>query len=297
MSRFRLLPSIVLVLALPACTITQLFNAIIPTGDLTKSADISYGVIPRQKLDIYTPKSATAAPKPVIVFFYGGSWDSGGRDEYLFVAEALTSRGFIAVVPDYRLYPDVKFPDFIDDAAQAFVWTKTHISRYGGDANRIYVMGHSAGAHLAAMLTYDQTFLARAGGSYRDISGMIGLAGPYDFLPLKSERLMTIFGPVEGRPRSQPINFVDGDEPPALLLHGDNDTIVGPHNSANLARRIREKGGKVEHIRYPDMEHRAMVVSISAPLRSGKPVLDQIERFIRNGKALDSATLASGQAN
>lgn len=297
MFRLRVLFCCVIVLALPACTITQLFNAIIPTGDLTKSADVSYGPIPRQKLDIYTPKNATTAPKPVVVFFHGGSWDSGGRDEYLFVAEALTSRGFIAVVPDYRLYPDVKFPDFVDDAAQAFVWTKANISRYGGDTNRVFVMGHSAGAHLAAMLTYEKTFLARAGGSYRDIAGMIGLAGPYDFLPLKSERLMTIFGPVEGRPKSQPINFVEGNEPPALLLHGDNDTIVGPHNSANLARRIGEKGGKVEHIRFPDMEHRAMVVSISAPFRSGKPVLDQIERFIRNGKAQDSATLASGQAN
>jgi acetyl esterase/lipase len=281
-------------LVLSACSITQLFNAIIPTGDLTKSADISYGSLPRLKLDVYTPKNGTTAPKPVVVFFYGGRWDSGERSDYLFVAEALTSRGFVAVVPDYRLYPTVKFPDFMDDAAQAFVWTKANIGRYGGDPNRIYVMGHSAGAHLAAMLTYEKSFLQHAGGSHRDISGMIGLAGPYDFLPLKDERLMEIFGPIDGWPKSQPINYVEGNEPPALLMHGDNDVVVGPHNSANLARRIREKGGKVEHIRYADMEHRAMVVSISAPFRSGKPVLDQIERFIRDGKAQPAQSVASG---
>lgn len=280
-------------LLLSACSITGIFNAIIPTGELNKTADISYGQFPRNKLDVYTPKNGDTKPKPVVVFYYGGSWDSGGKEDYLFVAEALTSRGFVAVLPDYRLYPEVKFPDFMDDAAQAFVWTKANISRFGGDPNKMFVMGHSAGAHLAAMLTYDPSFLARAGGNQRDIAGMIGVAGPYDFLPLKSERLKIIFGPEEGRSLSQPINYVAGNEAPALLLHGDNDTIVGPHNSANLARRIREKGGRVEHIRYPDMDHRAIIVNVSAPFRSGKPVLDQIESFVRNGMARSAQQAAT----
>lgn len=282
MNEFRALLVTLLSLLLSACSLTTAFNAIIPTGDLTKTADIAYGPLPRNKLDIYVPLKDDTKPKPVVVFYYGGAWDSGSKQDYLFVAEALTSRGFVAVVPDYRIYPEVKFPDFVDDAANAFVWTKRNIARFGGDPDQLFVMGHSAGAHLAAMLTYDASYLARAGGSSRDIAGMIGLAGPYDFLPLKSDTLKIIFGPEAGRATSQPINFVTGKEAPALLLHGDNDQTVGPHNSANFAARIREKGGRVELIRYPDMEHRAIIVSISAPFRGGKPVLDQVDSFIRD---------------
>ncbi len=286
---------------LPACSVLETFNALVPRDGFLKTADIAYagtaGDLARRKLDIYVPTSGSPATKrPVVLFFYGGSWDSGSKSEYLFVAEALTSQGWIAVLPDYRIYPEVKFPDFLDDAALAMRWTRDNIEKYGGDRTRIFAMGHSAGAHIAAMLTYDPQFLGRAGASPQDIAGFIGLAGPYDFLPLKSERLKVIFGPEPERPRSQPINFVTGKEPPALLLHGDTDTIVGPHNSANFATRIRERGGKVKHVRYPDLGHREIVVNLAAIFRQGKPELPAIADFIRETSAGTSSPASPIQA-
>jgi acetyl esterase/lipase len=282
---------------LAGCSILETFNALVPTSGFAKTADISYDTVAngagsaagtptnRRKLDIYVPRTpAPPGGRPVIVFFYGGSWDSGRKEDYLFVAEALTSQGWIAVLPDYRLYPEVLFPDFLDDAALAMRWTRDNIEKQGGDPKRIFAMGHSAGAHIAAMLAFDSQFLNKVGASPRDLAGFVGLAGPYDFLPLKSERLKVIFGPEDGRSRSQPINFVTGDAPPALLLHGDADTTVGPHNSINFAQRIRERGGKVQHIRYPGVDHREIVVHLSALFRNGKPELPAIAAFV-NGTA------------
>lgn len=284
-------------LLLSACSVIETFNALVPTGGFTRTANIPYGgadnALPRRKLDVYVPnEAAPVGGRPVVVFYYGGSWDSGRKEEYLFVAEALTSQGWIAVLPDYRVYPEVLFPDFLDDAALAMRWTRDNIANHGGDPKRIFAMGHSAGAHIAAMLSYDTQHLRKVGMQPRELAGFIGLAGPYDFLPLKSERLKVIFGPEERRPLSQPINFVTGDAPPALLLHGDADTIVGPHNSANLAQRIQERGGKVQHLRYPGLGHREIVVNLSALFRAGKPELPAIAAFIRNGG--ETASAANG---
>lgn len=277
---------------LSACSLQGALNGLIPTDGLRKQTDIPYGLTAndpsRRKLDLYQPTTpAPAGGRPVVVFFYGGSWDSGRKEDYLFVAEALTSQGWIVVLPDYRVYPEVLFPDFVTDAAHALRWTRHHIAQHGGNPQRIFVMGHSAGAHIAAMLTYDAQYLGKVGLHPRELAGFIGLAGPYDFLPLKNERFKIIFGPESERPRSQPINFVTGDAPPALLLHGDADTIVGPHNSANLARRIHERGGRVQHVRYPGLGHREIVVNLSAPFRGGKPELPDIAAFIRDVSAAE----------
>ncbi|MBL8517900.1 MAG: alpha/beta hydrolase [Betaproteobacteria bacterium] len=281
----RALSPVIGAVLLAGCSVLETFNALVPTEQLVRKTAIAYGQPaddhPRRKLDIYVPTApAPAGGRPVVVFFYGGSWDSGRREDYLFVAEALTSQGWIAVLPDYRLYPEVLFPDFLDDAALAMRWTRDNIAQHGGDTKRIFAMGHSAGAHIAAMLTYDAQHLARVGMRPTELAGFVGLAGPYDFLPLKSERLKIIFGPEAGRARSQPINFVTGDAPPALLLHGDADTIVGPHNSANLARRITERGGRVRHLTYPGLGHREIVVNLAALFRAGKPELPAIANFI-----------------
>lgn len=301
-SRLKFIPTlwrILLVaaaLALSGCSLIDTFNALVPTSGFRKTADIAYSdggrEMPRRRLDMYVPADpAPSGGRPVVLFFYGGSWDSGKKEEYLFVAEALTSQGWIAVIPDYRIYPEVLFPEFLDDAALAARWTRDNIAQHGGDPSRIFAMGHSAGAHIAAMLTYDAKQLAKAGMHPRELAGFIGLAGPYDFLPLKSERLKVIFGPEEARSRSQPINFVTGDAPPALLLHGDTDTIVGPHNSANLARRIRERGGRVNHIRYPELGHREIVMNLAALFRDGKPELPAIAAFVNGSAAATAPTV------
>src|ERR1051325_10533100 len=201
---------------------------------------VAYGTIGRQRLDVYAPNArAENTQRAVVVFFYGGGWEIGSRERYRFVGKALTEAGFVAVVPDYRVYPEAVFPDFIRDCAKAVAWTKKHIDRFGGDPARIFVMGHSAGAHIAAMIALDPQYLRNEGLTRAELRGVIGLAGPYDFLPIAPGKLEFIFGSEAERWRSQPINFADGANPPMLLLTGDRDSVVPPGNTRRLAAKIR----------------------------------------------------------
>lgn len=287
----RLLFIALSILLLNACSPLKLFNAFIPSSGFTKMVDIAYGELARQRLDVYVPQGARSKPRAVVVFFYGGSWDSGSKDEYLLVAEALTSKGFITVIPDYRIYPEVLFPGFLEDGARALRWVKDNAAQFGGDAQSVFVMGHSAGAHIAAMLTFNESYLTPVGLTKADIKGFIGLAGPYDFLPLTSERLKIIFGPEAHRSKSQPINFVVGNEAPVLLIYGGKDTTVRPHNSPNLAQRIRARGGEATEVHFPEMNHIAALVDLSAPLREsgdGKLMLERVAEFITNTAAKKS---------
>ena len=252
-----------------ACSPVQTLNAIIPDSGYQLSKNVAFGSLPRQKLDIYTPKQIAADGKPpVVIFFYGGSWDSGDKADYKFVAEAFTAQGYITVIPDYRVYPDVLFPGFMADPAQAARWVKDYIAGMGGDPQRIFLAGHSAGAHIAAMLALDDEYLANVSLKPTDFRGVIGLAGPYDFLPLKSERLKTIFGPEPQLSRSQPINFVTGHNPPMLLLVGKQDATVWPRNTYHLADKIREAGGPVEVAEFDTYGHLDMVAKLAKPFRS-----------------------------
>jgi len=264
-----------------ACSPVKTLNMIIPESGYQLTPNVAFGSLPRQKLDIYVPRNLPKDSKaPVVVFFYGGGWDTGDKDDYKFVAEAFTSRGFIVVIPDYRIYPDVLFPGFMADPAQAARWVKDYIGGLGGDSQHIFLAGHSAGAHIAAMLTLNDEYLATAGLKPKDFSGMIGLAGPYDFLPLKSDRLKTIFGPEEGRAKSQPINFVTGNNPPMLLLVGKKDDTVWPRNTYNLATKIREAGGPVELVEYESYGHIDMAAKLAKPLRDND-MLNTIAGFIK----------------
>ena len=279
-NRLRLLfvPAIAALVA--ACAPIQILNTFVPNSGFEATRDIAYGTLHRNKLDVYKPKDTSAnAPKPVVVFFYGGAWDSGEKAGYLFAAEALTSRGYVVVVPDYRLYPEVTFPTYMSDAALAVKWTFDNIGKYGGDTNNVFVMGHSAGSQLAALVAYDKSYLDRVGVDGRRIRGVVSLAGPMDFLPLTEAKLEYVF-PLPVRAASQPINYVTGKQPATLLLHGLADTRVGIHNSRNLAARIVERGGVVETTYYPEMSHVGIVLAMAAPLRDGKPILARVAKFI-----------------
>lgn len=264
-------------LTLTGCGLSTL-NLITPEGGFRQTPAIAYGSDARHRLDIYTPDKP-AANAPVVVFFYGGSWSSGSRQEYRYVAAALTARGIVAVIPDYRLYPRVKFPLFINDGAAAVAWVQEHIAGYGGDPRNIFLMGHSAGAHIAAMLALDERYLQAV--QAQPVQGMIGLAGPYDFLPLRREDLKDMFGPPERYPESQPVHFVDGREPPLLLLHGRRDGIVYPRNTENLAARVNAAGGCVKPVYYRQLSHASIVLGLS-PLFLKPDILRQIENFIKN---------------
>ncbi len=253
-----------------------------PRSSYHKVADLIYGDQPRNLLDVYTPTESQGAA-PVIVFFYGGSWNSGERGDYRFVGEALASRGIVTVVADYRLYPQVRYPDFLHDAAQAVAWTEREIARYGGDPQRVFLMGHSAGAYNAAMLALDERLLAQVQLTPNSLRGWIGLAGPYDFLPVINPAVRPVFFYPDSPLDSQPINHVSAAAPPALLLASRDDPTVNPQrNSGGLAQRLRTAGVPVVEAYFTRTDHVTLVAALAAPLRGLAPVLDSVERFVKS---------------
>jgi acetyl esterase/lipase len=267
--------------ALGACSPIGMLNAVEPKGEVIISRDIAYAPGPRGGLDVYRPKTASVGA-PIVVFIYGGGWDSGRKGDYTFVGAALASQGFVAVVPDYRIYPEVRWPAFLEDNARAVAWAKAHAVEYGGDPRKLFLMGHSAGAYNAAMLTLDPRWLRAEGHDpHKDIAGMVGLAGPYDFLPLHSGELKTIFGPPEGRAATQPINYVDGRNPPLFLGVDTSDKVVDPGNTTRLAAKVHTEGGSAETHYYKGLTHALLVGAIASPLRFLAPVLRDATQFIR----------------
>lgn len=267
-------------LALSACSPVQLLNALTPDSTYDSTVGIAYGDDPRQKLDVYVPHQPLPGA-PVVVFFYGGSWNSGSRVDYRFVGEALASRGIVTVVADYRLYPQVRYPLFLQDGAQALAWTKTHIHEFSGNPQRLYLMGHSSGAYNAAMLALDGEWLAAVGMSPTDVQGWIGLAGPYDFLPIKNPEVRPVFFWPDSPPQSQPINHVSRGAPPALLIAATKDDLVNPtRNTGGLASKLRAAAVPVQDLYYARPSHITLVASLSRPLRRLAPVLDQVVGFI-----------------
>lgn len=263
-----------------ACSPLTALNALSPGRSLLAQADIAYGTNPRHKLDIYRPQNARGVA-PVVVFFLGGNWTTGERDGYAFVGRALASRGYVVVIPDYRLYPEVRYPDFIDDAAAAVAWTAREIARYGGDPTRMFVMGHSAGAYNAAMVASDASYLARQGMQAAALRGWIGLAGPYDFIPIENPTTRPVFHFPNTPPASQPINHVGKDTPPALLIAARSDQLVNPErNTGHMAAKLRANGVPVGEVYFDGVSHTTLVASLAAPLRSLAPTLDAVSKFI-----------------
>jgi acetyl esterase/lipase len=278
--RRRILAAIALG-ALAGCTPFGLINATVPDTGYRPVAAVSYGAHPRQRLDVYVPDVPDPS-RSVVVFFYGGSWQGGRRENYRFVGEALASEGFVAVIPDYRVYPEVVYPAFLEDAAAAVRWVRDHIAEYGADASRLFLAGHSAGAYNAAMLAIDARWLAAHGlDPARDLRGWVGISGPYDFLPLQSQRLEVIFGPEDRRPDTQPVTHVSPGAPPALLMTGTDDSAVLPRNSERLAAKLREAGVPAQIVRYPGAGHARTVAAFALPFRGKPPVLSDLADFVR----------------
>jgi acetyl esterase/lipase len=244
----------------------------------------AYGTQARQKLNIWAPNDATkdVSPRTVIVFFYGGSWKMGERDLYDFMGRALAERGYVVVVADYRLVPDVRFPGFVEDGAAAIAWTRANIATHGGNPDRIFVSGHSAGAHIAAMVTLDKQWLAKAGAPADTIKGFIGLAGPYDFFPFTSDSSRNAFGHLPDPTISQPIHYARADAPPMLLLTGSMDTTVKPRNSRVLAEAITKLGGKAQQRVYDGVDHSTIIMALAKPFRDKAPVIDDMDGFIKS---------------
>jgi acetyl esterase/lipase len=242
--------------------------------------DLPYGNGASKKLDLYIPKHTSQTPLPVIVFFHGGRWTYGEKAQYAFAAEMLAREGFIVAVPDYRKYSQVKFPVFVEDAAEAVAWVYDNIAARGGDADKLFLAGHSAGAHIGALVAADPRYLLAHRKDRSIIAGFAGLAGPYAFTP-EDEDLKDMFGPPERYARMQAPTFIDGKQPPMLLLHGREDKTVKLYNLERLAAEIAAKGGAVETKIYPEIDHTQIVGALTVFLRHKAPVKDDIVRFIR----------------
>ena len=256
----------------------DLLNLWEPSGAWERYRGLAYGGKPRQKLDVYKPRHAAKAP--VLVFFYGGSWQGGSRDLYPFVGASLAAQGIVTIVPDYSIFPPALFPMFVEDAARAVRFACESAAQWGGDAERLVLMGHSAGAHIAAMLSFDPQWLRQVGlNSRTDLAAFVGLAGPYDFLPIESRTLRTIFGGAD-RAETQPISFVTGKEPPSLLITARRDRLVSPGNSRRMAAKIHAHGGVVEERTYGGVGHLTLIGAFAPGLRALAPVMRDVTQFV-----------------
>ena len=273
-------------LALVGCTPAGLLNGVSRlTGDGGVRAAVrgaAYGSDPRHKLDVYVPdKSVAGATLPVVIFFYGGGWVDGDRADYAFAGRAFAAQGFIAVVADYRLVPQVRFPAFVEDGALAVKWVRDNIAGSGGDPARIALSGHSAGAYIASMLTLDKRFLTNVGVDPAIVRGAALLSGPADFYPFTEQRGRDALGAWPRPAETQPISFARADAPPMLLMHGTADTVVRPYNSEKLATKLTALGAPVELRLYPGKNHTDTIKSLSPAFRGSTPALADTLAFLR----------------
>lgn len=272
--RVRVLLALSIALLASGCQRTALLwaNRGLPQPD----ASVVYAPAVGMSLDVYRPVATDGRRAPVVVFFYGGGWSSGRREDYRFVGRRLADAGMLAIVADYRLFPEATFPGFVEDGASAVAWARRHAGQYGGDPAHLFVAGHSAGAQIAALLGTDARYLRAQGMQPRDLTGVIGLAGPYDFVI--DDALAPIFGPKAQWPNAQPLAFVDGNAPPFLLVHGDADQRVEARDSTLLAERLRAADGKATLLMLEGAGHTAPLIALYDPARDPR-VLEAIRRF------------------
>jgi acetyl esterase/lipase len=278
MPLFRAAAAALLLLTLVGCSPAPVINLLISRDGYSVHENLAYGGDARQKLDVYTPDHLTGK-EPVILFFYGGSWQNGRKEDYLAFGETFATKGIVVAIADYRVYPQVRYPDFVKDGASAFAFVRAHIADYGGDPDRIFLVGHSAGAYIAVMLAANPHYLEDAGEKLSSVRGVIGIAGPYDFLPLTDPILIKIFGGAH-RVDTLPITYVDGKRPPMLLAAGDADQTVGPGNTTRLAAKLQSFGSPVEVHMYPGISHVGIILSLAPMLRGNTTLRQDIITFV-----------------
>lgn len=274
--------TVVLACALAACAPVTALNALTPGSTFTRTEGVAYGSHPRQRLDVYTPTAAAPAGGwPVAVFFYGGTWNGGERGDYKFVGEALASRGIVTLIADYRVYPEVRYPAFVEDSAMAVAHALKEAARLGGNPRRVFVVGHSAGGYNAAMVALDARWLTAVGTSPDRLAGWVGLAGPYDFYPIENPDAKPVFFHPDYPARSQPYEFVSAKSPRTFLGAANKDKLVDPQrNAVALGNRLKAAGVPTEVKLYDRVGHVTLAAALAAPLRWLAPVLDDVAAFI-----------------
>ncbi|MCK4743611.1 MAG: alpha/beta hydrolase [Sulfuriflexus sp.] len=264
-------------LFLTGCSPLGILNATVSSDGYTSVLNQAYGKKTRQSLDVHIPNNVSDNAD-VVIFYYGGRWQYGSKEQYKFVADAFTSKGIIVVLPDYRLYPDVDWRDFIKDGAGAYQWVFENIGKYHGNPKRIFVMGHSAGAHISAMVSLDESLLDK---KIRRPCGFMGLAGPYDFLPIRDADVIRVFSSAGDLKNTQPITFINKNDPAMLLMHGRDDVSVKVGNTTRVEKRVKQIGGTVNTKLYDDVDHIDLLISLSSTFRHISPVLDDSVAFMK----------------
>jgi acetyl esterase/lipase len=282
---FAVLCTVALAAGLVACSGPAVLNAITSKTGYSVQKDLRYAEGERGTFDLYVPDGASAKT-PVVIFIYGGGWDSGEKGIYAFLGQSLASEGIAVAIPDYRVYPEVKFPGFVEDGARAVSAIETAVRRGSGalpgGEHGLFLMGHSAGAQIAALLALDRHYLTDAKAPTRRFAGFIGLAGPYDFLPLTEERYIRIF-PKDLLAASQPVNFVGPHAPPMLLVAGSADTTVDPKNTLSLAAKVKAAGGTAEVDIVDGVDHIGAVSALATALPfNEKTIRGKVLAFIRS---------------
>lgn len=234
-----------------------------------------------QTLDVWRAETAANADRrPVLVFWHGGGWVKGARQDYAFAGRAFARQGFVVVVPDYRKVPEVRFPAFVQDGAEAVAWVRDNIARFGGDPQRVAFAGHSAGAHTAVLLALDPRWLKAADIDPGIVKAVVGLSGPYDFYPFTTKRSIDAMAQYPDPKVTQPIDQARADAPPMLLVTSTRDETVRPRNAVNLSRRLKALGAPAELINYRGLDHEEVVMALSVPFRSKGPVLADSVAFL-----------------
>lgn len=272
--------------AVAATSSLAVFNALVPVdrGVERVAEAVAYGADPRQRLDVYRPARAGEG-LPVLLFCYGGAWNSGARERYDFAGRAFAAAGFLTVVFDYRLVPHARFPAFVEDTAAVIAWARVHAARFGGEGARVFLAGHSAGAYNVAMAALDARFLAAHGLGPGVIGGVAVLAGPFDFLPLDDPSTIAAFGHWPAAEETQPVQFAGSHAPPFLLISGNRDRTVSPRNSRALAERLRRHGVEAKVVEFDGLSHADVLTALARPLRWRAPVLREISGFFRARQA------------
>jgi acetyl esterase/lipase len=265
-------------LLLSACANLSFGVANLPALFGAHRSTLQYMPGERGKLDLFIPDNTTAR-RPLVVFFYGGGFDHGERGQYRFAGAAFAGLGHVTVLPDYRLYPEVRFPQFLDDAARAVVFAQAHAAEWGADPQRIVLAGHSAGAYIAAMLALNPQYLQHAGGDMKWIAGLIGLSGPYAIDP-NDAKLRAIFAAPYTPEQYRPLQFAGRGAPPTLLLHGTADDTVWPRHSQQLYEALRQNEVPVTLGLYQKRGHADTVAALSLPARWRAPTLTDVEKFL-----------------
>ena len=258
-------------------------------GTRVAVAEAAFGPDPAQRLEMIVPAATGTAPRPVLVFIHGGGWNSGTPGNYHFVGRQFARAGYVVVLPGYRLVPGGVFPAMLQDGAAALAWVRAEVARHGGDPQRVFVMGHSAGAYNAAMLALDPQWLHRAGVPDGFVKGVIGLAGPYDFFPFTTDSARRAFGAVTRPETTQPVSFARVGAPPLLLLHGDADSTVKPRNSLALAKAMTAAGAPTQAVLLQGMSHEGIVMKLAEPFSRDGRVRDAVLAFLAEHGGVPSA--------